>query len=270
MSDEPSFPSPETRSPLPAAVVGALVHVGLWVALFTGLGAALVEQRRLFDELGVQLPHATRWALNAGRILSAEPVLIVLGLLALLGLDGFLLYRLGRGGYRVLRELWSGLMVGLPVVAFATVGAAVGLAHHKLTEALTRPNVAQSQAEQAVREKLTGKWKLVALEKDGSAAPVPPVTLTITRQKFTWDSDADPRSGSLFVNVTRNPMGAAMWFADPGMNRIPGTTRNGLLKVTADRLVLCLGQPDTFGEDLPADFATKGTKNELFTFEKVE
>ena len=270
MTEEPNFPTPDPKSPLPAAVVGALVHAGLWLLLFAGLGSVLVEQRRLFDELHIQLPHATRWALNFGRILYAEPILAVMGLLALLGLDGFLLYRLDRGGYRVLRELWSGLVVALPVAAFAIVAGAVGLAHNKLTQALTRPNVAQSQAERAVEQKLTGKWKLVALEKDGAAAPVPLVTLTVTGRKFTWESADEPQGGSLFVNVARNPMGVVMWFGDAGSDRVPGLTRNGLLKVTADRLVLCLGQSDTFGENLPADFTTKGTANELFTFEKVE
>ena len=72
------------------------------------------------------------------------------------------------------------------------------------------------------------------------------------------------------MNVHRNPLGVVLWFGDAGSGGAPGQTRNGLLKVTADRMVLCLGQPDTYGENLPSDFTTKGTTNELFTFEKVE
>jgi uncharacterized protein (TIGR03067 family) len=266
MSDEPVFAVPEPRSPLPAAAIGAAVHAGLWLLLFAGLGSVLVEQRRLFDELHVQLPHSTRWALNFGRLLYAEPILAVMGLVGLVAMDGFVLYRLGR--HRVLRELWSGIMVALPVAAFALVAGAVGMAHNKLTQALTRPNVAMSQAEKAVQEKTAGTWKLVALEKDGAAAEVPAVTLTVDGQKFTWDAGAEKQGGAIYVNVGRNPLGVTMWFADAGANQASGLTRHGLLKVTADRLVLCLGQPETYGEALPDGFTTKGTTNELFTFEK--
>lgn len=267
MSDEPSFSAPEPRSPWPAAVIGAVIHTGLWLLLFAVLGSALAEQRRTFDELHIQLPHATRLALNFGRLLTMEPVLAAMGLVVLFAADLFLLHRLGRGGYRVLRELWSGLMVLLPVVMFATIAAAIGLAHNKLTQALTRPHLGQSQAERTEREKLAGKWKLIAVERDGAAVEVPEATLTFTADGYSWDQDGVGRGGAYFPHVTRNPPGLTMWQAD---GPDPGITRNGLYKHVGDRLVLCLGHPEAFAENLPADFTTKGTTNELFTFGRTE
>jgi len=270
MSDEPVFPSPETKSPVPAAVVGALVHGGLWVLLFTGLGSALAEQRRLFDELHVQVPHATRWALNAGRILSAEPILAGMGLVALLAVDGFLLYRLGRGGYRLLREVWSGLMVLLPVAAFAAVTSAVALAHTKLTEAFTRPAFAHSQAEKTALDKLAGKWMVVTLERDGKTVDTPsnPAdTLTISGHKFTWVRGGVEKNGTVQLVLNRNPVGIVFWYPnDPDA----GTTQYGIFTFVGDRLLLCVGPPNALGEDIPADLETRGTKNERFTLQKIE
>ncbi len=268
MTNEPVFSPPETRSPLPAAAVGALVHTGLWVLLFAGLGSALIEQRRLFDELHVQVPHATRWALNLGRLLEAEPILAGMGLVTLLALDGFVLYRLGR--YRVLRELWGGLMVLLPVAAFAAVTSAVALAHTKLTQAFTRPATHYTQAERAALDKLAGKWMVLSLERDGKSVDTPnnPAdTLTVSGNKFTWVRGGVEKTGTVTVLLNRNPLGIMFWYPnDPD----PGTTQHGLYTFTGNRLLLCVGPPNALGEDIPADLETRGTKNERFTLEKVE
>lgn len=270
MSDEPVFPPPDAKSPLPAAAVGAIVHAGLWVLLFAGVGAALAEQRRLFDELAVQIPQGTRWALNLGRILNTEPILGGMGLLALLALDGFLLYRLGRGGYRVLRELWSGLMIVLPVVTFATVLGSVALAHSKLTQAMLRPSGLHAQAEKTALDKLAGKWMVVSLERDGKSVDTPnnPAdTLTFTDRKFTWVRGGVEKTGTVTVLLNRNPLGIMFWFPnDPDA----GTTRYGIYTYVGGRLYLCVGQPNALGEDVPADLETRGTKNERFTLQKIE
>ena len=259
------FPSGD-RSPLPAAVVGVIVHGLLWSVLFTGVATAISGQHQTFSELGVQLPHATRWVFHLGRLVAAEPILAGLILVGILGLDFFLLYRLGRG-HRVLRELWSGVMVAIPVVAFAVAGSAIALIHQKLSEAFLRPVVAASKSERAELGRLSGRWRLIAIERDGAAGAVPKIELSISERSFTWDGDGGTRTGSVQPLVNRNPLGISLWqMTGPE----PGTIRHGLYRFDGPNLVLCLAPPEVLGEALPTGFTTQGTKNELLTFSKAE
>ena len=267
MSTELEYPLPSGKSSLPAALIGAAVHTGLWVLLFVGVSGSLIEHQRTFGELHVQLPQATRWAFMIGRLIALEPILVAMALAVLLAVDVFLLNRLGRGGYRVLREVWSAAMVVLPVATLGAVASAVLLAHDKLTQAMFRPAAAHAMAERAELDRLSGQWKLVALERDGSPAAVPTVTLTLDGTQVTWDAGEATWSGTIHLILTRNPPALSLW-QSTGPDR--GAVRHGLFKLKANRLEMCIGQPHALGENLPADFTTRGTANELLTFSRVE
>jgi uncharacterized protein (TIGR03067 family) len=158
-------------------------------------------------------------------------------------------------------------MVAIPVVAFAVAGSAVVLIHQKLSEAFLRPVVAASKAERAEFGRLSGRWRLVAVERDGASAAVPKVELTISERSFTWDGDDGKRTGSLHPVVTRNPLGISLWLMTGPKS---GTVQHGLYRVDGSHLILCLAPPEVLGESLPDGFTTKGTKNELLTFTRVE
>jgi uncharacterized protein (TIGR03067 family) len=255
-------------------LVGALVHGALWLAsyIFFWLSLALVMPS--FRQLDRQLPEAAEQVLTLDHFIVSQPALPIAGLIGLMGIDALVLYCLGKpSSYRIVRELWSGLMVGLPVAVLVYSTLALLDPCQRFAEALQKSTDKREAAERHERELLEGTWKLVGAERAGRKTPedkVPAERLTIYKStQYKWNKPGEELTGLITLSSYRNPRGIAFSFFDHEIYR----TRGGIYRIDGDRLLICLGRPQT---DLlgsahysPSEFATKDTENELLTFERV-
>jgi uncharacterized protein (TIGR03067 family) len=251
-------------------VTGTLVHVALWTALYGWLKVYLFEHMmHTLRNLDLALPSLTEQILALINYTVDQPALTILALVLLLGVDAFLLYYLGRpSSYRILRECWSGLMVGLPTLAFAFSALALIVPYVKLIEGLTRTGESPRSPKHAERDRLAGTWRLVSVERAGHRTPedqVPPDRLTIEGARFTWTHAGADRSGLMDLDISRNIHGLHLLDVNGPQ---AGSLQWGIYQVEGKRLTLCLAPPDTYDE-VPDAFASQGTQNELLTFERV-
>jgi uncharacterized protein (TIGR03067 family) len=257
--------------------VAALLHGITWALLLLlstaqvavlPLGFHLLDTRT-FRDFNMKLPAATMTVLDVGRWVSTYwiPCLAIGAFLLIL--DVVVLRALDRpGAARILRELWAGLLLILPVVGLVYAAYALSLPSVKFMEGVTYSADAYNQAAQAERRRLDGRWKLVGLERDGTALPadkVPAERLTLEGNHFTWVLDAQESAGTYGLRLRRLPKEIDFMH---GSGPAAGQYQVGLYKLEGDRLTLCLAPPDTFGDDLPTDFTTRGTHNELEVWER--
>jgi uncharacterized protein (TIGR03067 family) len=160
-------------------------------------------------------------------------------------------------------------MVGVPVAAFGYSAVALMLPHLKLAEGLTRTSADYEKAVEGERERLSGQWKLSGIERAGKAVPdgeVPAWRLTLEGNRFTWTKENGETAGVYGLGLRRNPPLidlSAMTGPDAGT-----MWTNGIYLLEGDRLAVCLAPPNTYGENLPSKFSTKGTKNELLVWKR--
>jgi uncharacterized protein (TIGR03067 family) len=89
--------------------------------------------------------------------------------------------------------------------------------------------------------------------------------LTFDGDRFTWTHAGADRCGVITLDVSRNIHGLTLLDVNGPHAR---SLQHGIYQIEGKRLTLCLAPPDAY-EDLPAEFASQGTQNELFTFELV-
>src|SRR3954470_15103483 len=99
------------RGPLESALAGAVIHICFWLAIIALHVTFMPALKKTFDDYGMRLPWLTETVIRGVLIMHEYPLAVIGALAALMVTDAVVLYRLGRlTSYRVLRELWSGLV----------------------------------------------------------------------------------------------------------------------------------------------------------------
>jgi uncharacterized protein (TIGR03067 family) len=247
-----------------------LAHALVWAALLAGVLKTVPLARGAFDQLQMKLPWLTEavlaWPIAA---LDLGPLAVGVFILAVLA-DIALLAWLDRpGGRKILRELWSGQVVVVPVVLLALTTMAMVLPFAKLADAMARGGFARNSVAQKEIDRLQGTWALVRAERDGKEVPAGQSdirTLTVRQNQFTIEGLGEPLAGTFNVQPSRRPMGIDL-FHTAGPQQ--GEEQQGIYRLAGDRLTICLAPVLAAGDDLPNDFATAGTKWVLYVFERA-
>jgi type II secretory pathway component PulF len=120
--------------------LGVIVRAVLWVVwllVFFWFAIWFVPPyERTFRDFGMRLPWATEMVLTLGRGVIPYGVLLVLAFITADGIGSFLLHQ--SAPRRVVRVLWSGLMIAVPVFAIIVTAVAVWLPSTKFQEMLSR------------------------------------------------------------------------------------------------------------------------------------
>jgi uncharacterized protein (TIGR03067 family) len=248
-------------------VVGALVHGALWLVPSLWFAAWVRDGLSALERFNLKLPWLTEQVLPVWRFIAGNPLAPVVLLLLVL-VDAVVLYGLARiEPSRVLREVWSGLMVAAPLVFTLVSGLAVALPYQKLFEGATRFADKHSDAVQKEQQRLAGVWKPVRVERDGKATDLAdsPDRLRLDGQQFTWTRDGEEAGGLVDINLRTRPAGINLNWTNSAEQ---GCWQGGIYKFEGKRLTLCLPPVNALGDELPASFDTRGTKCELTVFER--
>lgn len=118
---------------------------------------------------------------------------------------------------------------------------------------------------------LAGKWKAVALEADGMQLPKESVP------SFFFIVEADGKAkgqmgkteyrSKISVDPAKSPRTITNAH-ETGQHQ--GKKQFGVYKLEGDKWIVCMTAPGAAESDQPKTFDTKGSKNVLFTFEKVK
>jgi len=261
--------TPESRSPVPAALVTALVHTAVWGAFVGWLRWAAPQFQQAFERMQMRLPWATEVLLQLSFwITDLFPLALAVGAV-LLVVDVYLLIRLGRPERYALRELWSGLVIVPPVVMIVAASAATVLPFRTLTTAFSHDMAQRDAAIANETNRLPGTWRIVRMERGGKEVPAADrdhTQLTIRTNQFRWDGD-DSEAGIFHPIPHRRPVMVDL-FHTAGPQQ--GKMQQAIYKLDGDRLTLCIAPFGATGDELPADFATAGTKLMLYVLEKVK
>jgi len=231
------------------------------------LFVAMIE--RTYGSLSMALPAASSHVFAASRFCLANAPLTACVLSLLMIVDALVLWALDRpGGLRVLREVWASLTLGLPFLALVFTVYAVSLPWVKVSEGLLQSMRSRDKAVQAELGGLAGKWKLISVERDGNVAPPADVVagqLTLHGEQLTWLRGEQEVGGLYSVALRRNPKQITFMYTE---GPEAGRSQSGLYKLDGDKLTICLGPVDAVGDDLPADFPTRGTHNEVTIWQR--
>jgi uncharacterized protein (TIGR03067 family) len=209
--------------------------------------------------------------LAVGQRLTANPVLTLMGLATLVALDCWILWRLSRSsGSRVLRELWSGLVVLVPTVLLGAFTLATLLPYVKMVQGMTWSTRGMDQAVRKERTALQGTWKLVGGERGGQALPAKDLegaTLSFRENRFTWRKNTGEVNGSYSPGLHWRPKFLDLAYWDRQEDK--WKYQKGVYELDANRLRICVAPPGALAENLPIDFSTKGNKCTLYIFQRV-
>jgi uncharacterized protein (TIGR03067 family) len=257
------------RGPLESALAGALIHTCFWLAIIALHATFMPALKKEFDDYGLAMPWRAGMVLRGVLMMHEYPLVVVGVLAALMVLDAVVLYRLGRlTSSRVLRELWSGLVVAVPVAVLVVMALSAVLPYQKLTTMLMNEHQQLLQAQQAELKALDGTWTLAGRERDGQALPgeqLPKETLVIQGGKYSWRTDQGEEKGAVEVQPFRRP-GTVVLTADGGPGHGPVT---GVYVLEGDKLTVCLPPADGT-EPPPTALTTAGNKCTLSTFERAK
>jgi uncharacterized protein (TIGR03067 family) len=223
-----------------------------------------------FARLPIRIPLLTETVLRISRPAIDHLALSFTCLAGFLALDCWIHWRLSRSSSSgVIRELWSGLVILVPVLFLCVATMATTFPYVKLVEALTRTHAANDQAVRDEQEALRGSWKLIAGEVAGRTLAEKELAgqmLTFTDNRFSWDAGQSARKGIFDLGVHRRPKAL-----DLGDSAGPyqGRFQTGIYALDGNRLRICLAPISARNEDIPIDFSTKGTRCTLYTFERV-
>jgi len=137
---EQSIPAPlPPRSALWSTLVTVFVHAILLLVLEHWVRALVPMCSANFANWQMKLPALTELVLDIGDFVVQNPMLIRIGIICFLILDLVVLYSLsGPRSFRVLREIWSGLIV-ITILALTFVASiALTTPGHVILEKLTK------------------------------------------------------------------------------------------------------------------------------------
>jgi uncharacterized protein (TIGR03067 family) len=253
----------------PPALVGAFLHGLAWIVMLFLCTIFVPPIVHTFQDFSMRVPTATEWTVAAARWLFSYSYVALAAVVVFVVFDAVVLRALDRPGTpRIVREVWSALALGLPVLALVYGAYTLTLPSAKLIEGMMRSGAAHSEAAQAELQRLAGTWKLIGLERDGvslPAAKIPHEQLTLEGDHFTWAFEGHEMAGVCALQLRRKPTELSLRFSN-GPNT--GMDQSGLYKLEGDKLTLCLAEPGSFADDLPADFTTRGNRNELLVWQR--
>jgi uncharacterized protein (TIGR03067 family) len=125
--------------------------------------------------------------------------------------------------------------------------------------------VAQKEgADKKELEKFQGKWAIASVTVDGEAEDeIKDRFLAIKGDKATFlDKGKERGTGSLKLDPGKSPAHLDFTYED---GPAKGTTLKGIYKFEGDTLTLCYGG---FGEDRPAEFASKAGSGTILIVQK--
>jgi len=254
------------RGPLESALAGAVIHTCFWLAIIALHVTFMPALKKSFDDYGMKLPWLTETILCGLLIMHKYPLAVVGVLAALMVVDAVMLYRLGRlTSSRVLRELWSGLVVAVPVTVLVVMSLSAMLPYQKFTTVLMTEH---QQLRESELKALDGTWTLAGREREGQAVPreqLPKEMLVIQGGKYTWHTEQGEEKGTVEVQPFRRPE-AIVLTAEGGPGHGPVT---GVYVLEGDKLTVCLPPADGT-EPPPTALTTNGNKCTLSTFERAK
>jgi uncharacterized protein (TIGR03067 family) len=126
-----------------------------------------------------------------------------------------------------------------------------------------------NEREQAVlqeRALFEGVWRIVRGERSGqelAKGDLDGGTVAFSGKGFVWSVGQREVRGTYSLDLHRTPkiLGLSYWDGE----RQVWVVQNGIYEFEADRLRICLAPPGSFGNDLPINFSTKGTKSTTYT-----
>jgi uncharacterized protein (TIGR03067 family) len=253
----------------PAAMVGAFIHFLVWLGVLFpfALYAATIE--RTYRSLSMSLPATSGQVFAVSRFCLANAPLTACVLSSLMIVDALVLWALDRpGGLRILREIWASLTLGLPFLGLVFTVFAVSLPWVKVSEGLLQSMRSRDKAVQAEQGLLAGRWKLISVERDGNVGPPADVfagQLTLRGEQLTWLRGEQEVGGLYSLELRGNPKQITIMYTE---GPEAGQSQSGLYKLEGDRLTICLAPVDAIGDDLPAEFPTRGTHNEVTIWQR--
>jgi uncharacterized protein (TIGR03067 family) len=139
---------------------------------------------------------------------------------------------------------------------------------------LATPPLLAADSDDDVRKELKalqGKWKAVALEAGGMPLPkeaVPDFTYIVGADgKATGNMPQGEYTATITVNPKKDPKTIDN-LHESGAQQ--GKKQYGVYKLEGDKWTVCMTRPGVAEGDRPKDFATKGTANVVFVFERIK
>jgi uncharacterized protein (TIGR03067 family) len=259
------------RHRLAVAAAAAVLHGVLWLAIFGWVGACTNYVRETISKVDMLLPWNTELVLKLSRPLSDRPLLSLVCLAGFIVLDCWVLQRLSRSsGARVLRELWSGLVVLVPSLLLCLATMATLTPFMKVVEGVTRTTDEQNKAVGRERTLLDDTWKLAGGERAGQALAEKEFngsTFAFDQVRFAWVRGDDTTRGTYSLDLYRRPKVLRLSYWDGRHQK--WIFQSGVYELEADRLRICLAPPGAVGEELPVGFATKENRCTLYTLQRM-
>jgi hypothetical protein len=130
---------PRSSGSWTAAIVAAMFHALAWLAFLLMLVVFVPRLEAISRDFDMKLPALTTWLLGFSHFLCSVGPATLVALPMLLAVDVLVLRWLDRpGGWRVAREVWSGLAMVLSAFGLAIGSLALTLPYIKLMEQLRR------------------------------------------------------------------------------------------------------------------------------------
>jgi uncharacterized protein (TIGR03067 family) len=264
-----SSPVVSSQRQFGAAITATLIHSVAWLIAFLGMRVALSGLEQMSDDVNLRLPWFTELVLSSSHPVLDHPLLFGLGLLTFLVVDCWILMCLGRPDTAgVLRELWSGLALILPLLLIAIAGLATRLPHQKLAEATSKWLRQREQAYRADQERLQGEWRFVSGKHQGRAVPQEklPDTLVFDGDQFAWTTSGVAARGSYVLTIQLPLRFLELSYGD---GQYQGRTQVGAYAVQGDKLVLYLAPPAVAKDRAMVDFAGDNENMTVYTLARA-
>jgi uncharacterized protein (TIGR03067 family) len=133
---------------------------------------------------------------------------------------------------------------------------------------LMAPDTAKDEAAKKEYEKLTGTWKIVSLQIEGTNAEtddIKEMRLVLQGDHFTLKQGGTDYNGTYKVDPTRKPKTIDVFFTD-GPEK--GNTAYGIYELDGDTYKVCISMT---GKERPKEFASKaGSGHVVEVFKRVK
>jgi uncharacterized protein (TIGR03067 family) len=264
------------RHRVAASAAAACLHGLLWLALGFWFFLVFNVQRPPLEKFRMTLPWLSGLAFHYGRTVSDHPMLSLSVLATFIAFDCWLHWRLSHSASgRLVREVWSGLVVLVPSILLCALTTATLLPYVKLVEALSGWRHSADDHATVELRRFEGRWKLVGGERGGQALPHEELaagTLTFAANRFTWTTATGTHRGNCELGMVRRPRDLILIYSDQEQL---GRVGYGIYEFDSDRLRIGLAPLDFAegempGHDLPHDFSTRGNKGTVYLFQRMK
>jgi len=258
-----------TKGRLASALAATGVHGLCWAGLLVWQWNYVRLYVEAIQEASFDHPPLIGIVVSVGKIVLDNQVLTCVALAAFLAIDAWILYRLdGPSIRKVLRELWSGLVVGLPLVILFFSAIGMNLPYSKFARALVAAEEEQRELQTGEYTRLQGNWRLVETERRGrSVAEQGTLSFQKLHRQFSWTQNGQTSSGYGSLDLRKKPERIEFYF-EVGPDQ--GKTQAGIYRVAGGELTLRVAPPGAPDDDLPEEFATQDNDCVLYRFRRAE